>query len=86
MTYICIRCEALWVVGEPSAEFSGGLCDECITSYVRGKQEKEGYDPCFRRAVEVCSRECKYHELCCKPLGEGYESQKDYFKNNSCQL
>jgi hypothetical protein len=88
MTYICIKCQALWVIGEPTAEFSGGLCDDCIVDYVRSKQLKDGFEDCFRRAVEVCDKECKYHELCCRPLiiGASCESQKDYFKHNSCQL
>ena len=89
MTYLCIKCKAIWVVGEPTSEFSGGLCDSCITEYVRSKQLKNGFEDCFRRAVEVCDKfECKYHELCCKILQEGssYENQKDYFQYNSCQL
>jgi len=90
MTYICIKCKALWVVDEPSAEFSGGLCEKCLIDYVRGRQTKEGNEPCFRRAVEVCSREeCTFHELCCRPLVLGVscnENQKDYFEYNSCQL
>ena len=88
MTYICIKCDRLWVVGEPSAEWSGGLCDDCITEYVRSKQIRDGFEDCFRRAIEICSKsECRYHELCCKPLiGENCENQKDYFEHNSCQL
>lgn len=88
MTYICIKCKALWVVDEPSAEFSGGLCDDCIIEYVRERQSKEGLDPCFRCAIEPCSRhECTYHELCCRPLTkDNYEPPKDYFKHNTCQL
>ena len=88
MTYICIKCKAIWVVGEPTAEFSGGLCDKCLTKWVRSRQIEKGFEPCFRRAVEVCSRtECTYHELCCRSLYEEFdETPQDYFEHNTCQL
>ena len=88
MTYLCIKCRAIWVKGEPSAEFSGGICERCLIEYVRKRQTKEGNEPCFRRAIEVCSRyECTYHELCCKPLDEdSYETPQDYFEHNTCQI
>lgn len=39
MRYICIKCDVIWIIGEPGAELSGGLCDRCITQYVREKQK-----------------------------------------------
>jgi len=87
MTYLCIKCGAIWVVDEPTSEFSGGICECCIISYVRAKQIKQGHDDCFKRAVEICNKECKYHYLCCKHLnGDVNESQQDYFEHNSCKL
>lgn len=75
-------------MGEPTSEFSGGLCDKCFTEWVRGKQLERGFEDCFRRAIEVCSRtECTFHELCCKYLYEdANETPEDYFENNTCQL
>ncbi len=88
MTYLCIKCRAIWVVGEPTAEFSGGVCDKCFIIYVRERQLSKGFEDCFRRAVEICGRlECTYHKLCCRYLTEGRdEIQKDYFEHNTCQL
>jgi hypothetical protein len=65
MRYICIKCGVIWIIGEPGAELSGGLCDRCITQYVREKQKRQGFDDCFRRATEICSKtECSYWEHC----------------------
>ena len=53
--------------------YSGGICESCITEYVRGKQKKRGEDPCFKeeRTIKVCERnDCTYHEFCC---GEPYK-------------
>ena len=69
MTYICIKCRKVWVKGNPTSEYSGGLCDGCATSYVRAKQQSRGFHACFKRAIEVCSRaECNYWHLCNKGL------------------
>lgn len=71
MTYICIKCKNNWIVGEPTAfpHISGGLCETCMTKYVRNRQKKDGYHDCFKRAVEVCDRlECSYWLLCAYPL------------------
>ena len=65
MRYVCIRCRDTWIVGETTDEPSGGLCDRCITQYVRKKQESQGFSDCFRRATESCSnKECSYWEPC----------------------
>ena len=53
--------------------YSGGICESCITEYVRGKQKNRGEDPCFKRerTIKVCERnDCTYHEFCC---GEPYK-------------
>ena len=69
MTYVCVKCGSTWLIGEPTAEPSGGLCRGCITGYARGKQRARGYHDCFARATEPCARtECFYHEACCKGL------------------
>jgi hypothetical protein len=71
MNYVCIRCGATWVIGEFSGEPSGGLCDVCITQYVRERQKSQGYYDCFRRATENCSeKECSYWEPCNRDLNE----------------
>jgi hypothetical protein len=86
MTYLCIKCKAIWVVGEPSSEFSGGLCDTCITNYIRERQIKSGFEDCFRRATEVCGKvDCRYHEHCCRYL-KGYKIPQEYFEQNICEL
>ena len=64
MTYICIKCGYTWTDGRPTRNFSGGLCDSCITEYIRGRQRKEGLHDCFRRAIEECSEDCKYKTEC----------------------
>ena len=67
MTYICIKCETKWTIGKPTAEVSGGLCDSCITQYVRRKQISQGFHDCFRRATAICARpECSYFWHCLK--------------------
>ena len=69
MTYTCIKCREIWIDGEPSAELSGGLCLDCITAYVRNRQTKQGFQDCFRKAVELCSlRECSYWLSCNKEI------------------
>ena len=51
--------------------YSGGICEQCITEYVREKQKKSGFDDCFKRALAICGRfECRYHDLCCNGLKE----------------
>ena len=75
MTYICIKCRKIWVSGDHTREYSGGLCEECTTGYIRERQVCQGFHDCYRRAVEVCSRdECSYWLLCNKSLVEGEES------------
>ena len=65
MTYVCIRCRTTWIVGEASAEVSGGLCDRCITEYVRDRQKNNGFHDCFKRATQTCSETCcSYWEVC----------------------
>ncbi len=67
MTHICIKCGHVWVNDLPSEDLSGGVCDECITAYVRNKQIERGYDPCFRRKGIMCpDKECTYFETCNK--------------------
>jgi hypothetical protein len=69
MTYICIKCQDKWVIGSPTSEYSGGLCESCATSYVRTKQRKQGFHDCYKKAIEICSRaECNYWNLCNKEL------------------
>ena len=69
MHYICIRCGTTWIVGKATGERSGGLCDFCITKYVREKQKSRGFDDCFRRTTDDCSEtECSYWDLCIKEL------------------
>ena len=70
MTYICIKCRKVWVVGEETEDYSGGLCDRCITLYVRDKQKACGFHDCFARATEVCDEvKCNYRNLCLKVSG-----------------
>lgn len=68
MTYQCIKCGRQWVVCNPSEYKSHGLCEECITIYIRRKQRKEGHNDCFKKAVENCNEPCKYHDWCCKDM------------------
>ncbi len=69
MTYICIKCRKTWDNGGRSSEYSGGLCEDCTSEYVREKQKNQGFHDCYKRAVEVCSRdECSYWQLCNKEL------------------
>lgn len=65
MDYVCIKCGARWT-NEVAAEGpSGGLCDECLVNYVRGKQRSRGYDECFRAKGCFCpKKECTYFKLC----------------------
>ena len=82
MNYVCIGCDATWVVGKPSDEPSGGLCDQCITRYVRKKQKSQGFHDCFRRKTENCSeKECTYWEPCKRGLAEGDEYEEFLKKN-----
>jgi hypothetical protein len=49
--------------------YSGGVCESCITEYIRGRQRERGFDDCFKRAIEMCGRgECSYHDLCCNGI------------------
>jgi len=64
MTYVCIKCGRRWVRGVESEELSGGLCDKCITKYVRKKQIENGFHDCFARNIEECTEDCKYSEIC----------------------
>jgi hypothetical protein len=64
--YICIKCRRTWSEGKDAEGPSGGLCDQCITEYIRKKQRKEGHKDCFRRATEECSEDCKYKTECLK--------------------
>jgi hypothetical protein len=69
MTYICIKCRKTWGNGGRSGDYSGGLCEDCTLKYVRKKQKNQGFDDCYKRAVEVCSRDdCSYWHLCNKEL------------------
>ena len=79
MTYICIKCGHIWVTGSPTSEHSGGLCENCGTSYIRAKQEQNGFHDCFKRATEVCSQaECSYWSLCNKEfVGETDNNRSD---------
>jgi hypothetical protein len=77
MNYVCIRCGVTWVVGESTAEPSGGLCKKCITTYVRDKQKREGVNDCFNRAIENCSEtECSYWEPCNRESVGSAEKEK----------
>ena len=65
MNYVCIRCRDTWIVGEPTDAPSGGLCERCITEYIRAKQKRQGLDDCFKRANDSCSEtDCTYWEPC----------------------
>jgi len=69
MTYICIKCRKIWVNGGHTKDYSGGLCKECTTDYIRERQKSQGFDDCFKRAIEVCSiKECSYWFLCNRDL------------------
>jgi len=71
MTYICIKCRKTWANGGHSSEYSGGLCEDCTLEYVREKQKSRGFHDCYKRAVEVCSRdECSYWHLCNRELSQ----------------
>ena len=79
MTYICIKCGNIWVSGDPTNEYSGGLCEDCATSYIRARQHKNGFHDCFKRATEVCSKgDCSYWPLCNKEfVGETDNNRSD---------
>lgn len=65
MTHVCIKCGHVWIEGSPSDDLSGGVCDECITAYIRNRQIRDGYDPCFRSKGIMCpDKNCKYFESC----------------------
>jgi len=69
MTYICVKCRRTWHDGDPTDDYSGGICDECITEYVRQRQLKNGFNDCFKRATEECSHDnCTYWDLCCRDV------------------
>ena len=68
MTYVCIKCRRIWTRGKITNHASGALCEDCMTDYIRGKQRDEGYHDCYKRAVEYCSRECKWKDICCKEV------------------
>jgi len=70
MTYICIHCRKVWTVGEKTDYYSGGLCEKCITRYVRDRQKANGFHDCFARATEVCDEvRCSYRQTCLKVSG-----------------
>lgn len=51
--------------------YSGGICESCITEYIRGKQTQRGEDDCFKRVIKVCEHKvCKYHDFCSNGLEE----------------
>ena len=67
MRYVCIKCRDFWVDDIDRDFISGGLCESCIIDYVRAKQLTKGFEDCFRRNIELCSKkECDYWELCNK--------------------
>jgi len=69
MIYVCIKCGDRWTVQNCSDEISGGLCETCITAYIREKQQFHGLQDCFKRATEECpKRECSYWSLCNKDI------------------
>jgi ribosomal protein L40E len=69
MKYVCIRCETTWIVGKATNEPSGGLCDRCITQYIRKKQKERGFHDCFRKGPDDCvETECSYWDSCIKEL------------------
>lgn len=69
MTYVCIKCRKTWGKGGRSSEYSGGLCEDCTLQYVREKQKSQGFHDCYKRAVEICSKDdCSYWQLCNKDL------------------
>ena len=77
MKYVCIRCGVTWIVGESTDEPSGGLCDKCITTYVRDKQKREGVNDCFKRSTENCSEtDCSYWEPCNREFMNGAEQKE----------
>ena len=77
MTYICVKCGNIWVSGSPTNEHSGGLCENCGTSYFRAKQKQNGFHDCFKRATEACSKvECNYWSLCNKELIGGIDCNR----------
>lgn len=64
-----LNLQAMWK--QDPQPYSGGICEQCITEYVREKQKKSGFDDCFKRALAICGRfECRYHDLCCNGLKE----------------
>ena len=65
MTYICVKCKRTWILDEPTEHFSGGICRECITSYIHSKQVKNGDRACFGKPEKCNDMEsCKYGQLC----------------------
>ena len=66
MTYICIRCERVWTIGvQTDPPHSGGLCDWCITDYIRNRQTLNGLTECFR--TNKCpegTTSCVYKDVC----------------------
>lgn len=74
MKYICIKCRVFWVDGVNRDSISGGVCESCITDYIRTRQIEKGFEDCFRRNTELCSKkECDYWEIC----------NRYYLENNS---
>ena len=69
MTYICIKCRTIWISGDHTSEYSGGLCEVCTTDYIRDRQKSQGFHDCFKKAIELCSRaDCSYWLLCNREL------------------
>ena len=69
MTYICIKCRTIWVSGDHTSEYSGGLCEVCTTDYIRDRQKSQGFHDCFKKAIELCSKAgCSYWLLCNREL------------------
>jgi len=65
MTYICVKCSRTWVMDEPTEDFSGGICRQCITSYIHSKQISAGKKACFDKPSECNDKEgCTYSQLC----------------------
>ncbi len=82
MTYICVKCRHVWTEGVPTDHYSGGLCDPCITEYVRHRQKRAGFEECFRTNVEVCSRgECDYWHPCNKRYLSGEPTYEAYLSD-----
>ena len=43
MTYICIKCRTIWVSGDHTSEYSGGLCEGCTIDYIRDRQKSQDF-------------------------------------------